>query len=138
MIKVFDETSGWSQKVNFVDHNNVFVGYDMDEQCCEIAGWYIGTEASYRMPPNYLGNTREGEDLSAYEFDQEFFQRWDYENTPEDEHRFDGGGVVIFKLVSAKGPDLYLHLYNNHNGYYSHGFEFGDKDSADGLKYGLL
>jgi len=28
-MKLFDKVRGWHEKVNFVDHNNVFVGFDM-------------------------------------------------------------------------------------------------------------
>jgi hypothetical protein len=28
-------------KINFVDENNVFMGYDMERSCCEVADWFI-------------------------------------------------------------------------------------------------
>ena len=37
-MKIFD---GDFDKVNFVDENNVFVGYDLLQDCCEDANWFI-------------------------------------------------------------------------------------------------
>ncbi len=33
--------------------------------------------------------------------------------------------MAIFKIINSKKEELFLVLYNNHNGYYGHGFEFG-------------
>ncbi len=45
----------------------------------------------------------------------------------------DGGGMIIFRLVNGC-EEKFLHLYNVHNGYYSHGFEVkvGGKTTRDG------
>ena len=42
-MKIFNklEKNGWGRKVNFVDENNVVLGYDMSQDCCERAGWFI-------------------------------------------------------------------------------------------------
>ena len=39
MLKVFDCVDPWPTKVNFVDSNNVMLGYDMEQNCCEVATW---------------------------------------------------------------------------------------------------
>lgn len=46
----------------------------------------------------------------------------------------DGGGAASFRLVSETGRDLFLTIFNFHNGYYSHGFEMtvGDESLLDG------
>ena len=36
-MKIFEDNI----KVNFVDENNVFVGYDMRQSCCEQAGYFF-------------------------------------------------------------------------------------------------
>lgn len=40
-----------------------------------------------------------------------------------DSFDLDAGRMVAFKLTALGKPDLFLHLYNAHNGYYGHGFE---------------
>jgi len=32
--------------------------------------------------------------------------------------------IVIFELVNDKNNSKFLHIFNSHNGYYSHGFTF--------------
>ena len=58
---------------------------------------------------------------AGYEFDPAFFEEH------EGGDRYYGGGdrYAVFKIVprSGGGDPKYLHIYNWHNGYYSHGFE---------------
>ncbi len=115
-MEIFEkDKSSWHSKVNFVDANDVFVGYDTAQDCCEDAGWFISDRIkAYTYDDSHLNNP--DFDLDPYVFDAQFF-----EYVPSSD--LDGGGMVAFKLVSDGKPDLYLHLYNCHNGYYEHGFE---------------
>lgn len=116
-MKIFDVTEGsWCNKVNFVDTNNVLLGYDLTQNCCEHADWFISEAV---QPYHYKQVIPEipMEELEPYVFDPEFFQ----EVTSED---LDEGGQVAFRLVAAGKPDLYVQLVNCHNGYYGHGFSF--------------
>jgi|19_taG_2_1085344.scaffolds.fasta_scaffold00262_10 hypothetical protein len=100
-------------KVNFVDDNNVLVGFDNGQCCCESFGWII----SRKVPVNTEDD--EGDyDTEGYNFDTSFFKEPDL----GDEY-MDCGGMVTFRLTKAGGDVLFLSLYNSHNGYYSHGFE---------------
>jgi len=36
-MKIFLNEKELETKINFVDDNNVFVGYDLTQQCCENA-----------------------------------------------------------------------------------------------------
>ena len=114
---VTDAKQGWSEKVNFTDKNDVFIGYDMEQSCCEDAGYFFSKEPedaySYREEK---GLNEEGLDLEGYIFDVNFFA--DVESSDLDE-----GEQVCFKLEKEGCEDIFLHLYNSHNGYYSHGFE---------------
>jgi len=113
----------YSSKINFVDENNVLVGYDFSSNCCESFGWYVASLVTSN-PDHYLfgdGNTNESinESIKDYTFDPTFFREWnegDGEYSDEDNH-------VAFRLVNGD-KEMFLHLYNNHNGYYSHGFDF--------------
>lgn len=91
-------------KVNFVDENNVFVGWDDTSNCCERHDWNF--EPAY--PP--------GEELASYSFDPTFFEE------EEPESSWESGGLVRFRATNPEGRELFLTLSNYHNGYYSHGF----------------
>lgn len=107
-MKVFEDAS----KVNFVDENNVFVGYDMGQCCCEAASWAIVPELPAKTP-----DASDYGDLTDYRFDDEWFR--DDLGWPD----LDEGDAVAFRLVAPNKPHLYLCLWNAHNGYYSHGFD---------------
>lgn len=112
-MKIFDTKEGaWSEKVNFVDQNNVYLGYDMDQNCCEHADWFIHTE-----PTSKTLDTKRT-DLEDFCFDKKFFHT--YEVTCDDS---DTTNMAVFKITDGK-TDLYIHLFNCHNGYYGHGFDF--------------
>ena len=114
--------SFWATKVNFVDDNNVLVGYDFGASCCETFGWYIhdkvgrtnGEDPIFRddMDENAINQS-----LKEWTFDTAFFDRLSNEKNYEDEY------MAVFRLVNGDN-ELFLHLYNSHNGYYSHGFDF--------------
>ncbi len=116
--------SGYGDKLNFVDDNNVLVGFDNDSSCCEDFGYYLTRSVPQRPPDD---NHRYGSDyapdsvpetkLDGYQFDPTFFQQLSNEQLYTD-----SGGAVTFRLVKPDSPDIYLTLYNSHNGYYSHGF----------------
>ena len=67
-------------------------------------------------------------ELEDYNFDTSFFQRSDPDKNFDE-------GLAIFRLLHmSDGEDLYLHLYNIHNGYYGHGFKMslGDEELWEG------
>jgi hypothetical protein len=111
-MKIIDATnSRWDSKVNFVDHLNTVVGYDTGQDCCEHAGWYI----SETKRTDTDENTTIKNGLDDYVFDRTFFEEVD---SPDVED----GGMVRFRLTAGGKPDLFLHIFNSHNGHYGHGF----------------
>ncbi len=116
-----EDTGSWSEKVNFLDDNAVFVGYDLSQDCCENADWYITDKI---VPYSYDDTCDDDKcptpDVSEYSFDPDFFRE-----VPSGD--LDDGGMVAFKLVAKDKPDLYLHLFNCRNDYcidqYGHGFK---------------
>jgi len=123
-MKYFDSGTDrfWSMKVNFVDDNNVLVGYDFAANCCEEFGWYIhdkvtnigaGSLFSEKTDVNAIN-----ESLKEWTFDTSFF-----EEIKEGLGFSDENNTAVFRLVNGDN-ELFLHLYNVHNGYYSHGFDF--------------
>lgn len=96
-------------KINFIDKNDAFVGFDSESSCCEQFGWYVSDHLTENEPEEDLP-------LEGYWFDTGV-------DHAEVEGYWEEGGCVAFKLVNGSGDVRYLHLYNHHNGYYSHGWE---------------
>ena len=99
-------------KVNFVDENNIVLGYDMNQICCEDADWFIS---------DVIENTKIDEmehDIEDFVFDTEFFDEID---CPDNDEAL----IAVFRITNGK-QEKYIHLYNCHNGYYSHGFTLSD------------
>lgn len=103
-------------KVNFIDSLDRFIGYDMGQGCCEHAGWFISDKKE-----NYdTGSENEGDrgfNVEDFDFVPGAVTELDYEQ----DGGLDGGGMVIFTLRNTEGKELFLHLFNCHNGYYGHG-----------------
>ena len=99
-------------KTNFVDDANVLVGFDSQQSCCENFGHFLS-----RKIPTKIDDGVENIDTEGFNFDTKFFQ----EVTPAEGY-FERGGMVVFRLTKDS-EEIFLTLYNSHNGYYSHGFE---------------
>ena len=111
---LWNDTKTFPDKVNFVDSNNVILGYDLGQSCCEHAFWTISDNPKGENPI-YDGDELDGQEI---ELENYFFDPYFHEEE---------ACAAIFKLVSfpyLNKPDLYIRLENNHNGYYSHGFCF--------------
>ena len=108
-MQVFDRAG----KVNFVDENNVFLGYDLEQNCCEQADWFVADTPQEGQPETESKGTP---DLEGFVFDPAFFKQVDGGD-------FDSGGMAIFRIVNG-GDEKFIHIFNAHNGYYGHGFEF--------------
>ena len=114
-MKIFEDNKTWNEKVNFVDANNVFVGYDRYQQCCEFAGWLVSDEETISDPEQ---SEEASDSYEGYVFDVEYFKQ-----TTPDVDSYSELNYVTFKIV--KGDSVkYLHLFNVHNGYYDHGFTY--------------
>ena len=123
-MKVFEGTpkGDWGEKVNFVDENNVFVGYDMSQNCCEQAEWFIADKILTKMPIERCN----GNGLEDYRFDPNFFERPDALKESDGNGNSDAlynGGMVVFRMTDGKN-EKFLHLFNCHNGYYGHEIRF--------------
>ncbi len=99
-------------KINFIDDNNVFVGFDDESCCCEQFGYFLS-----RTLPTQIEENEATIDTEGFNFDPEFFQTLELNQELHDE-----GGIAIFRLTKG-AEEIFLALYNSHNGYYSHGFD---------------
>lgn len=117
-MKIFNKSGNWTSKVNFVDENNILLGYDIGQSCCEQADWFISDEPQEEIQNDNLSNYGE-DDLKEWVFDKTYFKE-------VSGNEFDAGGMVIFRITNGD-EQKFIHLFNCHNGYYGHGFEFGDE-----------
>jgi len=128
-MRIFNKTETWSSKVNFVDDNNVVLGYDTVQSCCEHADWFIADAPTEKCinRKDTLDDTPE--EMPGWNFDTTYF------HLVNGESEFDAGGMVIFRIVK-NGAEKFIHLFNCHNGYYGHGFGFKVGEAI--LKEGCL
>lgn len=108
MLTKEGECNGWSTYDNFIDKNDNFVGYDMNGQCCEYFGWTITKIAGTSENSTFTQGVEPGLDIENYSFDTSVEPQYE-------------GDAITFKMIDEEGNAMYLNLYNEHNGYYSHG-----------------
>ena len=115
MVKYFE-----NERMNWVDSNNVFVGFYNEQDCCEEWGggyWSSLDENAVRVDVN--------EDNNDYVFDTSFY----IENFAWKEDYDRDVNRAAFKLTNGVN-DIFLVIWNEHNGYYAHGFEFCNGDTV--------
>lgn len=122
-MRQFEDTGGY-RKINWVDRNNIAVGFDYDSSCCENFGY------EFSLTPG--GKELKSVNLDNYDFDPEY-RNEDIKDVESLEYGLDSGGAVAFRLINPNDLKdiLFLTLYNAHNGYYGHGFTVkipGQKD----------
>lgn len=131
MLVVFDNLEG---RVNFVDHNNLAVGYETNSECCEIAGWAFSktpvcNHEDFVKLESGKDNKIDNKSLAESIFedappiicDSEWKDTYRMDNLDESCHIY--GGFVNFTIVNENtGQKFYLVLYNLSNGHYSHNF----------------
>ncbi len=117
-----NDKSSWSTKTNFVDKHNVVVGFDTGQDCCERADWFLAWNLPCRTDGSHIN--RKETDLGPFVFDTEYLN-----DSPSGDEDFDGGSATAFRLTDGE-REMFLVLYNHQNGYYSHGFTFGNGDKT--------
>lgn len=129
-MRIFEQDPElYDAKINFIDKNNVFVGFDYTHKCCEEFGYII----SDHIPNNkeelyqYLSSRNDNINYDEYIFDQSFnysVPDFDNQDIDDDDYNAQHMSIIVFKLISElTKKELYLTLFNDHNGAYSHGFE---------------
>lgn len=114
-MKIFDRGG----KINFVDENNVMLGYDNDQCCCEHADWFIADEVTPKILDHQPVDAVDG-----WVFDPDFFREIDHATSGDAKYNcLDAGGMAVFRIVKGDA-EKFIHLFNCHNGYYGHGFSF--------------
>jgi len=126
-MKIFTEEEGsFKHKVNFVDENNVVLGYDLQQSCCEDADWFIAAKPQVQTEERVSGEYA----LEGWVFDTRYI-------THVKGDVLDAGEMAIFRITKGC-EEMFIHIYNHHNGYYGHGFEFTVPEYAHLSKSGTL
>ena len=125
MIKVFLN----GNKLNVVDDKNNLVGFDTDDDCCAHGGWFVSPEKISKNLEKHDQLETDDKEYPEYLFDTDFFEH------EQESSEVDDGGLVRFKMVAEGKPDLFLHLYNSHNGYYSKGFSASFRELPEDEQY---
>jgi len=145
-MRIFEKGLDYGKSINFVDINDVYVGYDFTQSCCESFGYYFTTYSPGTEPYEDTGEM--GAEARAWKpsnleqlvFDPSYCVR--FPTDPEDYYSYDNR--VAFRLVMPAmlrqehdrkyrreereaqrwggQAEVFLVLYNYHNGYYGHGF----------------
>ena len=127
-MKAFKTVCKGKERVNFVDENDVFVGFVDESMCCEEHGYFIIDECRDDLSITEVRQLSCDErgvavELDGYVFDTTFNKGTDLLDG------FCECEMPTFRLTNGEGKEKFLCLYNLHNGYYSHGFEFGNQKS---------
>lgn len=141
-----------NRKYNWVDENDLFVGFDSGTCCCELAHYLYLNKNPVMYPKalnalyDYVSGYIDGfnhEDSGIEKIPEDFLDlenyKFDPDSTWEGEmaQKYNNTNFVVFKLLpdSPQNDAIYLMIYNIHNGYYGHGFEFknGDNIILDGI-----
>ena len=95
-MKIFrDKSSTWEDNINFVDDNDVCVGYSLAQSCCEDAGYFF----CFEEPTKIQDHRNDDLFFEKYNFDKDFFKEHVLLDT-------DCGGSVLFNLPSKDSPHL--------------------------------
>lgn len=112
MIKVFETTyDNELLKVNYVDDNNLFAGFDMECDCCEYPSHRIEDSDGNIIEPNYKNL---------------FYDLIFTGELPEEDEWCDTCTARIPLKHKTTNERYYLVFSNCHNGWYAHGYEFGE------------
>jgi len=84
-------------KINFIDVNNVLVGYDLSCSCCENANWFISDKVIEKWPEK----EEQDKNLDGFLFDKEFFMEISSIPSEDGYDHLGDGGMVVFKLINT-------------------------------------
>ena len=125
-------------KFNWIDDNNVFVGFNSCQDCCEQFGFMlegVGLLAEKNCYDSYADHRKNSNedlhlqaDFPGFDFDTEFFERKNHVEMKDSQFN-----TVKFRLVHWEtGAEMFLTLFNLDQTCYSHGFNV-TKVSDDGI-----
>lgn len=119
-MKVFN----YGGSINFIDENDVFLGYELSTSCSEFADYKLFYDRKGKKEVTYKNYDELNDILDGYFFDITFMVSfYDDKNTKSN--------IALFRLINESNNSIYLGLSNRHNGYYVHGFCLEKIDISD-------
>ena len=128
-MKIMHLEEPWPHKVNFIDENEVHLGFDGTDECCAFGGWFLSEDKAARLEETYAAKSME---LPGWTFDPSYFQESCRASDSETEE-----SSVQFRLVNGD-KEMFLTLFNIQNGYYSRGFDLDVKSDPSKNREGKL
>ena len=95
-MKYFNPGIESVRKINFVDENNVFVGFDYSDQCCEQFGWHIDKPSGETILNECQPIEEVNKELEGWVFDPTYFE----EDHVTPERSYKEKHKAIFRLSS--------------------------------------
>lgn len=118
-MKVFH----YSGSINFIDENDVFLGYLLEQSCNERSDFNLFWDRKCKNKIEYKDLSELDSILDGYFFDTHFMLKYyDSKNTDR--------AYALFRLKKDGEKNVYISLSNQHNGYYSHGFNLCQLDMS--------
>lgn len=114
------------EHMNAVDDDDNLVGFSTSDDCCAHGGWFVSDKIEENSDVWDKLEMTEDKEYPNHHLDTRFFK----DITKDDDN------AVVFRLEAYGGePELFLHLFNCHNGYYGKGFsyQFGGKKIDGGI-----
>lgn len=107
--------------INFVAENNVVVGYDAYQSCCERWGFKFTDREPRSAADDIEGDLMD--DCGSHIDDcNAWLEGWVFDPTYFAQYEESDCMYIAVFLVRNGDKVKYLVLINGHNGYYSHGF----------------
>lgn len=115
-MKVFYHSTSYSKSVNFIDENDVFMGFRLQETVSAKTDFKFFKDRNAKHRIRYDSHEELNEILEGYYFDTDFMLKYhDGKNTHST--------YAVFRLKKSCEKDIYLFLSSQHNGYYASGFK---------------
>lgn len=115
-MKIFYHSTSYSKSVNFIDENDVFMGFRLQETASAKTDFKFFNDRNGKHRIRYDSQEEINEILEGYYFDTDFMLKYyDGKNTHST--------YAVFRLKKSCEKDIYLFLSSQHNGYYASGFK---------------
>jgi len=104
------------ESVNFIDENDVFLGYSLDNSCCSHSAFELTWDKAGKKKINFSNFDEINEIIKGYEFDTKYMDK----HFDEKDNSY---GFAVFRMTRKGASNIYVVLKNHHNGNYWNGFE---------------
>ena len=104
------------ESVNFIDKNDVFLGYSLENSCCSHSGFELALDKACKKKIEFETIDDVNKIIEGYEFDTKYMNK--YFDKKDNSY-----GFAVFRMTKKGSGNIYVILKNHHNGNYWNGFE---------------